>query len=440
MIRMRGFWDRGLPGGRILRGVTAGMLLAALMLGCGADRDVDNERTPLRVYLMLLSSKQVGFYQWAERTYEAANPDIDIIIEQFPGASLKDFEIKLRLRFASGKAPDIFVAHEHVGAELARLGLLDPAPDYIEKMVQENSLNAMVRSAPYFDGTCYGIVNDAVWQVLYYNKDMFREAGLDPEKPPVTWEELLDYADRLTVRNSSGKPVRTGLSLRKTGYKPGTSGKWYTYLYSAGGRPYSPDGTKATFNSEAGREALELYREILFEKNIDSVELEGDQQGFGQKRVAMFFREIHVLLWLREHYPDLDFGVGPVPAREASISQGGSYLFLVSKDSPYTDSAWRFIEWVMSDESYSRYVGIGGVTPTTKSVAALPEYQNDPKINTFLEQRVAPTESFPRVSRADGIVGAYIERFCYGDLTVDETLRRAEEEVNALLSRNVSRK
>ena len=417
------------------------VLVAASVLGCGSDRDAasGDGRTPLRVYMMLLSTKQVEFYQWAERTYEAAHPDVDIIIEQFPGSSLKDFEIKLRLRFASGEAPDIFVAHENVITELARLDLLDPAPDYIETMVQENSLNAMVRQAPYYRGTCYGIVNDAVWQVLYYNKDMFREAGLDPEKPPETWEELLEYADRLTVRGPDGAPVRAGISIRKTGYKPGIAEKWFTFLYAAGGRPYSADGTKAAFNSPAGREALELYRQILFEKNIDSVTLEGDQQGFGQQRVAMFLREIHVLLWLEEHYPDLDFGVGPVPARDQSISHGGSYLYVVSKDSPHTDSAWRFIEWLMSDEAYARRVGMGGVTPTTKTVAALPVYQNNPMIKVFLEQKVAPTESFPRVTRAYGIVGSYIERFAYGHLTIDETLRRAEKEVNALLSRNLPR-
>ena len=421
--------------------VWVGVLVAASVMGCGSDRGAasGDGRTPLRIFLMLLSSKQVEYYNWAERTYEAAHPDIDIIIEQFPGSSLKDFEIKMRLRYASGEASDILVAHENVAMEFARLDLLAPAPDYIESMVQENSLNAMVRQAPYYDGTCYGIVNDAVWQVLYYNKDMFREAGLDPEKPPETWDDLLEYADRLTVRGPDGAPVRAGISLRKTGYKPGIAEKWFTFLYAAGGRPFNDDGTKAAFNSPAGREALELYREILFEKNIDSVLLEGDQQGFGQRRVAMFLREIHVLLWLKEHYPDLDFGVGPVPARAQSISHGGSYLYVVSKDSPHTDRAWRFIEWMMSDESYGRYVGVGGVTPTTKSVASLPLYQNDPMIKVFLEQKVAPTESFPRVTRAYGTVGSYIERFVYGNLTVDETLRRAEEEVNALLSRNLPR-
>ena len=78
----------------------------------------------------------------------------------------------------------------------------DPEPPYIEHMVEENSVNEMARRAPYIDDICYGITSASVWTVLYYNKEMFREAGLDPEHPPRTWDELIDYADRLTVRRA----------------------------------------------------------------------------------------------------------------------------------------------------------------------------------------------------------------------------------------------
>ena len=76
--------------------------------------------------------------------FEAAHPDIDIIIEQFPGSSLKDFEIKLRLRYASGQAPDLFHVNENVAAELAGLDLLAPAPPQIVEMAKANSLNELV--------------------------------------------------------------------------------------------------------------------------------------------------------------------------------------------------------------------------------------------------------------------------------------------------------
>ncbi len=418
------------------------LLLAGVLAGCrnGEGAAAPDGRRTVRVFLLLISTRQVEFYRWAEAAFEAQHPDTDVVIEQFPGSSLKDFEIKLRLRFSSGQPPDVFSASEVVMGEYARLGLLAPAPPAIEKIVQEKSLNAMVRQAPYFDGTCYGVVGDAAWQALYYNKDHFRAASLDPERPPATWAELLDYAERLTVRAPDGSLARAGLSLRKTGFKPGTAEKWYTFLYSAGGRPFTTDGTRATLNTEAGRAAIGLYKSVLFEKKLDAVEHGGDQQGFGQGRVAMFLREAHVIRWLRENYPDLDFGVAPVPARDTSLTSSGSYVWMVSRDAPYPEAAWQWIAFLMQEDVYARYAAIGGILPMVKAVAARPEYRDDPHLRVFLEQSVAPPYSFPRYNRANDLVGAYVERFCYGRIGADEMLERAERDLNALLAPNRKRK
>lgn len=414
------------------------MLCLLLWNACSGDHKAPSgaERQPVRVFILLISTDQVAYYRWAEQAFEAEHPGLDIVIEQFPGSSLKDFEIKLRLRFSSGEAPDVFHVAQPVAAEYARLGLLAPAPAFIERMVQDNSLNEMIRRAPYFDSTCYGHVAEAAWTALYYNKTLFQEVGLDPEHPPRTWEQLIDYADRLTVRRPDGTPRRAGFSLRKTGFKRGIAEKWYTFLYAAGGQPFSEDGTKARFDSPAGRAALDLYHTLLFERKVDAVYLEGDQQGFGQQRVAMFLRELHVVRWLREYYPDLDFGVAPVPAQAASLSFGGAYLWVVSRDAEDPEGAWRFVEFLMQDAQYRRYVALGGILPVTRSVAALPEYADDPHMRVFLEQAVALPSPFPRVGRAGEMLGAYLERFCYGHLTRDETLRRAARDIDALLTRN----
>lgn len=407
-----------------------------LLVGCRTEGGTADGRIPIRIFLLLMSAKQTQYYQWAERTYEEANPNIDIIFEQFPGSSLKDYEIKLRLRFRSRQSPDIFMFRENILYEFYDSGLLAPAPDYIVKMVEENSLNDLVRSAPYYGGRCYGIVHDADWTALYYNKEMFEAAGLDPERPPRTWDELLAYAEKLTKRRPDGSITRAGISLRKTGYKPGTAEKWLTFFYSAGGKDFNEEGTEAYFNSPAGREAIELYGSILFDKRLDSVNLESDQQAFGQGRAAMFIREIHVIRWLEEHHPDIRYGVGPIPAEVNSLSAGGSYPMVVSNDSEHKEEAWRFVQWLMQDEPYARYVRTTQVLPCTKSVAALPEFQNDPDLKVFLDQQVYPPSKFPRAGRATDILGAYIERFSYGMIGPDEMLEQANQEIDALLSRN----
>lgn len=412
------------------------LLLCATAGGCQSDAASEEGRTPIRVFLLLINQQQTQYYQWAEETYEARHPDVNIIFEQFPGTSLKDYEIKLRLRFRSRQAPDIFQYREMGLVEFAHRGLLAPAPDYIEEIVQENSLNELVRRAPYFDGVCYGVVHDASWTALYYNKEMFREAGLDPEQPPRTWRELLNYAERLTKYRPDGSIRRSGLSLRKTGYKPGIAEKWLTFFYSAGGTDFNEAGTEAYFDSEAGRAAMGLYQEVLFEEHIDVAGLESDMQAFGQERTAMFIREIHAVSWLREHHPDLEFDVAPIPALTTSESGGGAYPMVVSNDSEHKEAAWRFIEFLMGDEVYARYVRMGETLPCTRSVATLPEFQNDSYLPVFLKQPVHPPPKVPKATRALSILGGYIERFCYGHMSAQEALEEANRQVNALLARN----
>ena len=204
-----------------------GLLLLGLLAGCDTDRGARTAdgRIPVRVYLLLISTEQVEFYNWAEKTYEAQNPGTDIIIEQFPGSSLKDYEIKLRLRYSSGQAPDVFHVHANVMAELADLGLLEPAPAFIDSLVQAEGRTERIRQATVFDGVNYGMVSDVTPTVLYYNKDIFREAGLDPDRPPQTWDELIDYAEQTAQHDAQGNVTRAGISLRKRGFKPGTAGK-----------------------------------------------------------------------------------------------------------------------------------------------------------------------------------------------------------------------
>ena len=418
--------------------VVCGVAMVTMLFGCTSNEQArtDDGRIPIRVYLLLISTEQVEFYDWVEKTYEARNPNVDIIIEQFPGSSLKDYEIKLRLRFSSGQSPDVFSVHANVMTELADLGLLAEAPAFIDSLVQQESRNEMVRQAPYFEGTGYGMVSDAGPTVLYYNKEMFRQEGLDPEQPPRTWDELIEYADRLTRRDEEGNVTRAGISLRKRGFKPGTAEKWLTFLFSAGGNAFNQAGTEARFNSAAGREALAFYKTILFDKNIDSIQLEGDQQGFGQEKAAMFIREVHVIRWLNRNYPNLDYGVATLPKRDTSLSSGAPYVWSVSDQSAHPEEAWQFIDFLMSKEVHARYASIGGVIPVTKSVASMPEFQNDPHLKVFLNQPMKPANVFPNVGRAKGMLGAYIERFCYGRMSIDETLSRAEKEVNALLRRN----
>ncbi|NND70053.1 MAG: hypothetical protein HKN43_00580, partial [Rhodothermales bacterium] len=107
---------------------------------------------------------------------------------------------------------------------------------------------------------------------------------------------------------------------------------------------------------------------------------------------------------------------------------------VVPVDTKVENEAWDLIDYMMSDSVYSRYASIGGVIPTVKSVADEEVYRNDEFLKTFVSQEMETVQPFPRFYQVMDILGAYIERFCYGRLSVEETLERAEKEINALLA------
>ena len=415
------------------------LLIGCILLlpGCTpGDSESNSSLREVRVFILPINSDQMGFFAWAEHEFEQRHPGVDIVIEQFPGSSLKDYEIKLRLRYASGNAPDIWYFRENELAEYINQGLVAPAPDYIERIVQENSVNEMIRQAPYFNGICYGAVHHAGWTILYYNKDHFRDAGLDPERPPNTWDEMMDYAEKLTIRDSDGTIERAGISLRKTGYKQGTAEKWLTFFYSAGGVPFDSAGSVSYFDSEASRAAFDFYGEVLFDKQIDSVNLDGDQRGFGQGRVAMFIREDHVIHWLSENFPDIDYGMAPIPPKDTTLtsySSGGAFPMVVNSESPHQEDAWRFLEFLLQDAPYQRYVQTVNAQPILKSVADLPEFKDNELLQIYRNQPVYLPPKFAHDKYSLEIIGSYVERFAYGHLSAEETVERMTNDINVQL-------
>jgi multiple sugar transport system substrate-binding protein len=413
------------------------VVLLVLLAGCQPDRAAsDDGRISLRLFLLLINTGQVAFFEWAEQEFEARHPEVDVIVEQFPGTSLKDYEIKLRLRYASGQAPDIWSLRENELAPFVDYGLVRPAPENIARIVRERSLNDLIRQAPVFRDTVYGIVHHAGWTMLYYNRDHFRQVGLDPDRPPRTWDELLAFADRLTVRNPDGSLARAGFSLRKSGYKPGTAEKWLTFFYSAGGIPFDDAGTDSYFDSPAGRAAFQFYRDVL-DRGYDAVTFDGDQRGFGQGRVSMFIREDHVIDWLAQHYPDLDYGVGHIPARDSSVgsaSSGGAFPFVVSSQSPHPEAAWSFLAFLFEDEVYFRYVDTVRAQPNYFPVAHLPRFRDDPRLQVYRTQPVRVPPKFAHDKYSLERIGEYVERFAYGRIGLEETLVRMNEEIDAQLA------
>lgn len=170
------------------------------------------------------------------------------------------------MAYAGGTAPDVVYANFRLLRNYVGQGFLRPLDDLVArdpevlKRVQPGVLKEL-----YVDGRLYSIPYSQFVQALYYRKDLFRAAGLDPNKPPSTWDEFYEAAKALTIPEKG----QWGFVFAQ-----GTESYWWiNFLWQAGGEVAVPDPKTgmhlASFNSDAGVAALEFYRKLLLEKWTD---------------------------------------------------------------------------------------------------------------------------------------------------------------------------
>ena len=176
-------------------------------------------------------------------------------------------------------------------------------------------------------GRVYGIPVNGYVLGIYYNRKMFQAVGLDPDKPPTTWDDFRRYAKELTTSSVAGF-AETSTS---------NQGGWHftNWMYTAGGDMESADGTKAAFNSPQGVSVLQLLKEMRFTDNSMTKEQLFTQaqtlQLLATNKVAMVVMAPDQLNTLQSQYQAnlADFGIGPMPQNggNAALSGGNLWIF-----------------------------------------------------------------------------------------------------------------
>lgn len=227
-----------------------------------------------------------------------------------------------------------------------------------------------------FDGDLYALPMNASTQVLYYNKDLFRAAGLDPEAPPQTWQEVYRYAQKLAqlnVRLADGREVQViGLRLDMI--------EWDVerIIYGWGGRVYKDDFSRVAYRSDAVLESLRFLRKMVDEGLATA---RGSNESDITGIVGMVLRSTGSLEYLKEHV-NYELGVAPQPvAKQAAIPLGGGNLFLFADASPRQKrAAWAFLRYLYSPQNQLLWSSETGYMTSIRSA-----YESDAMQQLFAE-------------------------------------------------------
>lgn len=191
--------------------------------------------------------------------FSRAHPDITL--KRYSSLRLQGpaAESGIIMAYAGGAAPDVVYVNFRQLRNYAAQGFLRPLNDLVAQTPNVlDRVQPRIKSVLDVDGKIYSIPWAQYVQALYYRKDLFRAAGLDPNKPPTTWNEFYDYARALTDQEKG----QWGFA-----FEQGTeSYYWINFLYQAGGDVALPDEKGrllAAFNSPAGAQALQFYRKLI---------------------------------------------------------------------------------------------------------------------------------------------------------------------------------
>lgn len=387
-------------------------------------------------YWMITGFREI--YPYYATGFNAANPAIEVRTTLIPW---QEHEKKILTAVSSGDPPDVVNQVTPVPKWAARLALM-PLDEYIRRdgfdttmffpaLWEEMKWHGKTYALPLFSGS----------YALFYNRALFRQAGLDPDRPPRTWDEVMTYTERLTVRDANGRMTRIG-------FIP-TYGNLHASVLIAwqlGSDFRSADGTRAQMLDSGVVAGIEFIRQFFTRYPLDQVAAfqgtlgMGEQHGFIADRVAMMILDSSFPDQIKAFKPSMDYGVAMIPTFEGrpTASQSGSWWIAIPRGARNPEAAWQFMKYAVGREAQLQEIEHTeeSLFPANRFAAYDPRFMNSPERKVFV--RMMDYGHSPSILPLvhDGFWREFFgaqERVIHGRQTPLEALTQAQRAVQGVL-------
>ncbi len=353
---------------------------------------------------------------------------------------------KLTLASTGGECPDVYDIY--FTASLLQMGDGKYGPAEIDDVIADlgaDNYSEAGKSEVYHDGHWYGVPWRADTRILLYNKEYFKEAGI--EAPPKNWDELMNFADRLTVRDNAGNIERSGLLWNVGNGRFDQT--WKCLLEGAGGSILSEDYTKAAFNSDAGRDTLAMMRRPIDEYNVMPAtcidpSFDPIAEFMAGKAAMVLGVGSSVKRNIATMAPQIVDAVGGavIPSKDgtgnSSVASAASFALMRGSKDP--EAAKEFLRFLGSTEIMTRWTTTINMLNCNEAVMADPYFSEDEWLSVFGEQmKLAgpmdqPVASFSQMDAwPNGPLPKLVTDVMAG-VDIQTAIEEAEAGVNKLLS------
>jgi multiple sugar transport system substrate-binding protein len=395
---------------------------------------------------------------WTFWGSEIRRPVIEKIIEDFNN-SQDDIEVKhTYLPFgdiwtknlasiAAGKPADIIINDINQVAHRAKNNQTTNLAEYIEKDPEvKDRFFPELYNASLYKGDPYALPFNTDTRMLFYNKDMFKEAGLDPNKPPATWEELQEYGKKLDVKN--------GNKYDRIGYLPNYKMGAEVWMVNADGKSYwDYEKSKTIINDKSNIEALKWFKDYYDYYGSDVIN--SFQAEFGEEtadpfiggKLAMTTEQTNFYTKIRDYGENINFGIAPLPEKEPGNGQtswGGGFVAEIPKGAKHPDEAWEFLKYLTDVQAQEHWAvkGFDNVAniEASEKAAQNPEFSEDGKMVyeasvKNLEQTIITPVPLEAPDYTN-LINPELEKVLLGEKTPEEGLDDAQKAVEQFVKNN----
>ena len=348
---------------------------------------------------------------------------------------------KIQASKLAGTLPDVAVTEISSVPVLGGLGAAQPIDDLIASSGGRQFLDrfwpSMLLNCTY-GGKVYGVPFQRSTPVMYYNKDAFAEAGLDPEKPPMTWDELISVAQKLTKREGE-RTTRWGIEL------PLEAFNWFYYAltYSNGGETLSADGTKVLWDQPKNIEALQFWHDLVNKYKVTPpyTPWNDGPQEFAAGKTAMVWHSTGSQAFMRQNVK-FHWGLGRIPKNtQFGPPSGGGNMLMYSADPARRKAAWTFVTWMSEAPQAARWSIASGYLATNIASWDRPEMQEFTKEHPEVlvtKAQLADAKAEPASAKyapARDILNALIKDVLANKAPLASATKQAVEEANTAMAR-----
>jgi multiple sugar transport system substrate-binding protein len=292
------------------------------------------------------------------------------------------YQAKVAAAAGAGKLPDVLSADVIYMPNYTSKGLMLDLTDRIAGLSFGKSLAPGAVELASWEGKKYGVPFYTDLSALYWNKELFERAGLDPEKAPASTAEMLEAAKAVSKLGGGVSGLSFGGNCGGCMAFTGMPIAW-----ASGGDIVSDDGTTATFTEPGTRAMLQFYRDLW----VTGAAWKGARQETGETADNPF---LNGKAGMQMGGPGLlagapaklqkVIGVGPIPGKDGDTAsfQGGDVLGIPSTTKKL-DQAWHFVQWVLSEEAHTSVIAKGGYLPLRTDLSDVGYGGKDPRVKTF---------------------------------------------------------